>query len=441
MLVILYVEIARLYGTLGYQRKAAFFLRQVAQLYMQQENRLAAISAMQVLATTTTKTYRVQSRASMSKNSNDIITSHADSGKTHNQTMVVLREILLLSAVRAGSDPLAAWSAAARLLRSYYPLITPAGAKRLPSGIRCADAALPFIRLHSFPIHPLQVDLIKRNPARDDWWAGRYKSMNDNSKQEMLCVVWEPAQGLVLSDPFRCCGNPKLKNLEAVISVSHETLQSVLPLKPGAEVTIPVTIKAWQLGLTEHEIAGSKKASGSMGRHPKDNSSPPYKIDPNRGSWGLRFLELELSNPTDVGFEISVSFELENSSNPSTFGFLLSQNASKDENGDSDTHNVSSSSTSPVVAHDMTHNLINNKIATVLRDGVLNEITMEVPSLQETIHRFTLYFLVPGEYTLVAAALIEDANEILRSRAKTTSPDEPIFCRGPPFRVRVMGTS
>ena len=69
--------------------------------------------------------------------------------------MVVLREILL-SAVRAG-DPLAAWSAAARLLRSYYPLITPVGqnglasalsnsADRLPSRTRSADPALPFIR-------------------------------------------------------------------------------------------------------------------------------------------------------------------------------------------------------------------------------------------------------------------------------------------------------
>lgn len=69
--------------------------------------------------------------------------------------MVVLKEILL-SSIRAG-DPLAAWSAAARLLRSYYPLITPAGqsglasallnsSERLPSGTRCADPALPFIR-------------------------------------------------------------------------------------------------------------------------------------------------------------------------------------------------------------------------------------------------------------------------------------------------------
>ena len=66
--LILYVEIARLFGTLGYHRKAAFFSRQVAQLYLQQENGLAAVSAMQVLALTT-KAYRVQSRASDSKHS------------------------------------------------------------------------------------------------------------------------------------------------------------------------------------------------------------------------------------------------------------------------------------------------------------------------------------------------------------------------------------
>ncbi|KAL9659900.1 hypothetical protein QQ045_024710 [Rhodiola kirilowii] len=832
--LILFVEVARLYGALGYQRKAAFFSRQVAQLYMQQENRLAAISAMQVLATTT-KTYRVQSKASMSKNFNDNIPNRIDSGKTHHQSvvslfesqwstiqMVVLREILL-SAVRAG-DPLAAWSAAARLLRSYYPLITPAGqnglasalansAERLPSGIRCADPALPFIRLHSFPIHPLKVDLIKRSPAREDWWAGSAPSgpfiytpfskgdTNDNSKQEMLWIVGEPvqvlvelanpcgfdlvvdsiylsvhtgnidaipisvklppnsskvislsgiptavgsvkipgctvhcfgvitehlfkdvdslllgaAQGLVLSDPFRCCGSPKLKNLvvpnisvisplpllvsrvvggdgavilyegeirdiwislanagtvpveqahialsgknqDAVISVSHETLKSALPLKPGAEVTIPVTIKAWQLGSTDQETAGTKSTAGNMGRQTKDNSSPllliyyagplankqhsdsekvvPYgrrlvvplhtcvlqglsfvkarllsmdipadvtenlpksasngsftdevsspkridslvKIDPNRGSWGLRFLELELSNPTDVVFEISVSLELENScsegslSNPKTridrdhssrvliplehfklpvldsslfmkdsaqaniqpsgrspsfsdkstkaelsasimnlisrikvrwhsghnssgeldikdavksalqasimdvllpdpltFGFRLSQSASNQKGGDA--HELSCPSKGPVVVHDTTpmevvvrnntretikmnlsitcrdvagENCIEGDKATVLWDGVLNGILMEAPSLQEAVHRFSLCFLVPGEYTLVAAALIEDANEILRARAKTSLPDEPIFCRGPPFRVRVMGTT
>lgn len=73
--------------------------------------------------------------------------------------------------------------------------------------------------------------------------------------------------------------------------------------------------------------------------------------------------------------------------------------------------------------------------------GVLNEIIAEVPPLQESKHSFSLYFLIPGEYTLVAAAVIEDANDILRARAKTSSPDEPIFCRGPPFHVRVIGTA
>ncbi|RXH92125.1 hypothetical protein DVH24_021148 [Malus domestica] len=142
--LVLYVEIARLYGTLGYQRKAAFFSRQVAQLYLQQDNRLAAISAMQVLAMTT-RAYCGQSRASISEDSLP---------KWSTLQMVVLREILL-SAVRAG-DPLAAWGAAARLLSSYYPLFTPAGqnilasalsnsADMLPSGTRGADPALPFI--------------------------------------------------------------------------------------------------------------------------------------------------------------------------------------------------------------------------------------------------------------------------------------------------------
>ena len=94
--------------------------------------------------------------------------SNADSGKAHPQSvvslfesqwsalqMVVLREILM-SSIRA-ADPLTSWSAAARLLRSFYPLITPAGqsglasslsnsADRLPWGTRCADPCLPFIR-------------------------------------------------------------------------------------------------------------------------------------------------------------------------------------------------------------------------------------------------------------------------------------------------------
>ncbi|CAK7353844.1 unnamed protein product [Dovyalis caffra] len=837
--LVLFVEIARLFGSLGYQRKAAFFSRQVACLYLQQDNRLAAISALQVLAMTT-KAYCVQSRASFSDNShiNEVGSSHADSGKIHHQSvvslfesqwstlqMVVLREILL-SAVRAG-DPLAAWSAAARLLRSYYPLITPAGqnglaraldnsSERLPSGTRCGDPALPFVRLYSFPLHPSQMDIVKRNPAREDWWAGSAPSgpfiytpfskgePNDNGKQELIWIVGEPvqilvelanpcgfnlrvdsiylsvhsgnfdpfpisvdlppnsskviplsgiptsagpvtipgctvhcfgvitehlfrdvdnlllgaAQGLVLSDPFRCCGSPKLKNVfvpnisvvpplpllvshvvggdgaivlyegeireiyislanagtvpveqahislsgknqDSVLSIPYETLKSVLPLKPGAEVTIPVTLKAWKLGLLDLDNASGKHASGSMARQLKDSSSPSLlihyagpltdcedppkgsvltpgrrlvvplnicvlqglsfvkarllsmeipahvgenlpkpvhvensaskeaigsetkmdglvKIDPFRGSWGLRFLELELSNPTDVVFEISVSVQLDstedklsvgqdateygypksridrdfsarvliplehfklpildgsffmkdfkpdgaagsrnssfseksikaelkasinnlisrikvrwqsgrNSSgelnikdaiqaalktsvmdvllpDPLTFGFRLVRNDLSQESNDSRPKGS-------VLAHDMTpmevlvrnntkevikislsitcrdvagENCVEGTKATVLWSGVLNGITIEAPPLQESKHSFSLYFLVPGEYTLMAAAVIEDANDVLRARAKTNSPDEPIFCRGPPFHVRVIGTA
>ncbi|KAI7988418.1 hypothetical protein LOK49_LG13G02125 [Camellia lanceoleosa] len=559
----------------GYHRKAAFFSRQVAQLYLQQENRLAAISALQVLAMTT-KAYRVQSRASIARSSlpNEIVSTHVDGGKTHHHSivshfesqwstlqMVILREILV-SAVYSG-DPLVAWSVAAHLLQSYYPLITPPGqnnlaseltnsADRLPSGTRCTDPASPFIRLHSFPLYPSQMDIIKHNPAREDWRARSAPSgpfiyrpfskgePNHSSKHELIWVVGEPvqvlvelanpcgfdlmvdsiylsmhsgnfdsfpisvnlptnsskvimlsgiptktgpvtipgcivhcfgvitehlfkdvdnlllgaAQGLVLSDPFRCCGSAKLKNVsvpnisvvpslpllvshvvsgdgavilyegeirdvwislanagivpveqahislsgknqESVLSVPYETLKSVLPLKPGAEVTTPITLKVWQLGLVDTDTA-SKNLSGSKGRPAKDGSSPMLlihyagplvnsgepptdgsvvppgrrlvdplnicvlqglsfvkarllsmeipahvgenppllvhvengssevmvfdssesktnilvKIDPYMRSWGLRFLELELSNPTDVVFEINVFVKL-----------------------------------------------------------------------------------------------------------------------------------
>ncbi|KAL7112355.1 hypothetical protein ACP275_05G146900 [Erythranthe tilingii] len=821
--LVVYVEIARLFGALGYHRKAAFFSRQVAQLYLQQDNKFAAISAMQVLAMTT-KAYRVQSRAS-SEPSNDAGQTYADGGKIHHHSiislfesqwstlqMVVLREILL-SAVRAG-DPLAAWSAAARLLRSYYPLITPAGqnglatalaksAVRLPLGTRCGDPALPFVRLHSFPSHSAQMDIIKRNLAREDWWMGSAPlgpfiytpfskgEPSNSNKQELTWVVGEPVQvlvelanpcgfevmvdsiylsvhsknldafpvsvnlppnsskvitlsgiptkegpvsvpgcvvhcfgvitehffkevdnlligatqGLVLSDPFRSCGAAKLKNTpipnisvvpplpllvshvvggdgsvmlyegeirnvwislanagtvpveqahislsgknqDSVVSVASETLKSALPLKPGAEVTICVTLKAWQLGLSDPDAAASKGVPGTSGKQVKDGSSPVLlihyagpltnsgdsqteflptpgrrlviplnicvlqglsfvkarllsmeipacvgetytklvqsgsdgtehsndserqtdrfmKLDPYRGSWGLRLLELELSNPTDVVFETSVSVDMDNSNKESfsnctsaEFGdpktridrnytarvliplehfklpvldgsFLVKDSQSngttggrsssfsekniktelnasiknlisrikvrwqsgRSSSGELDIKDAIQAALqasvmdvllpdpltfgfrlakSSIVAHDMTamevlvrnntkgairinlsvtckdvagENCIEGDKATVLWEGVLTGITMEVPPLQEIRHIFSLYFLIPGEYTMAAAAVIKDANEVLRARARTNSFDDPIFCRGPPFRVRVNGTA
>ncbi|KAK9699908.1 hypothetical protein RND81_08G203300 [Saponaria officinalis] len=824
--LVLYVEIARLYSSLGYERKAAFFSRQVAQLYLQQENRFAAISALQVLAIST-KAYRVESKASIARDTlPETGQSHSEVGKMHPNSivslfesqwstlqMVVLREILQ-SAVRAG-DPLAAWSAAARLLRNYYPLITPTGqnslvsalnntAARLPSGTRCADPALPFIRLHSFPVNPSQMDIVKRNPDREDWWAGAAPTgpfiytpfskgdATSNSKQELIWVVGEPvqvlvelanpcgfdlvvdsiylsvstgnfnafpisvtlpansskviplsgipttvgpitipgciahcfgvitehvfrdvdnlllgaAQGLVLSDPFRSCGSPTLRNVtvpsisvvsplpllvsrvvggdgavilyegeirevwislanagtiaveeahislsgknqDSVISISYETLKSALPLRPGAEVTVPVTIRAWQH--TGPDVDSGAGRPGVFGRQPKDGTSPMLmihyagpvgnntessippgrrlvvplnvcvsqglsfvkarmlsmeipthigetipkpsqddnggtdsrsssdrridqlvKIDPYRGTWGLRFLELELSNPTDVVFVITVSVQLENPNtnddsspdhespeygypkttidrdstarvmiplehfklpvldgsfltnriavdgpssgnrntsfsdknakaelnaciknlisrikvrwesgrnnsgelnikdamlaalqtsvmdvllpDPLTFGFRLARDGSRDQNS--------------VLAHDLTpmevlvrnntkeiikmnlsitcrdvagENCLEGPKATALWAGVLSGINLEVPPLEEIKHSFSLYFGVPGEYTLVAASVINDANDILRARAKSDSPSEPIFCRGPPVHVRVCG--
>ncbi|CAI8594086.1 unnamed protein product [Vicia faba] len=199
------------------------------------------------------------------------------------------------------------------------------------------------------------MDIVRCNPAREDWWVGSSPSgpfiytpfskgdTNNMKKQELVMIVGEPiqvlvelekplgpvtipgcivhyfgvitehlfrevdnlllgaAQGLVLSDPFRCCGSPKLKNVfvpniyvvppfpllishvvggngaiilyereirdvwislanaetipieqahilllgknqDSVISYSSETLKSRLPLKPGAEVKFPVTL-------------------------------------------------------------------------------------------------------------------------------------------------------------------------------------------------------
>ncbi|KAK2973346.1 hypothetical protein RJ640_015101 [Escallonia rubra] len=680
----------------------------------------------------------------------------------------------------------------------------------------------PFLgdRLHSFPLHRSQMDIVKRNPGREDWWAGSAPSgpfiytpfskgdSNLSSKQELIWIVGEPVQvlvelanpcgfelivdsiylsvhsgnfdafpisvnlppnsskvislsgipskvgpvtipgcivhcfgvitehcfkdvdnlllgatqGLVLSDPFRCCGSGKLKNVsipnitvvpplpllvshvvggdgavilyegeirdvwislanagtvpveqahislsgknqDSVMSVACETLTSALPLRPGAEVTISVTLKAWQLGLVESDTATSKNASGSGGRQAKDGSSPMLfihyagplapgetpnsgsvlppgrrlvtplnicvlqglsfvkarllsmeipahvgetppnpvverdsvevvksktdrlvKIDPYRGSWGLRFLELELSNPTDIVFEIGVSVLVESNEDspsidcdPAEFtypktridrdytarvliplehfklpildgSFLAKDSQTNGANGRSPSFSEKSTkaelnasiknliskikvrwqsgrnssgelnikdaiqaalqtsvmdvllpdpltfgfrlakkdpvkldspeepfiqvqppaSKGSVVAHDMTpmevmvrnntkdlikmglsitcrdvagENCVEGNKATVLWAGALTGVTMEVPPLEEIKHTFSLYFLVPGEYTLLAAAVINDANDILRARARANSPDEPIFCRGPPYHIRVIGTA
>ena len=68
--LILYIEVARIFESLGYDRKAAFFSRQVAQLYLQQEGQWCATSALQVL-TLGAKTYNVQSKSYVNEDKSD----------------------------------------------------------------------------------------------------------------------------------------------------------------------------------------------------------------------------------------------------------------------------------------------------------------------------------------------------------------------------------
>lgn len=143
-------------------------------------------------------------------------------------------------------------------------------------------------------------------------------------------------QGLVLSDPFRSCGAAKFKNIsvpnisvvpplpllvshvvggdgsvilyegeirdiwislanagtvpveqahisfsgkhqDSIMSVDFQTLNAALPLKPGAEVTIPVTLKAWKLSMMDIEAAASKGSPGTTGKQ-MNGSSPMLLI-------------------------------------------------------------------------------------------------------------------------------------------------------------------
>lgn len=234
--LVLYVEVARIFGSLGYERKAAFFSRQVAQLYLQQDSQWAAISALQVLALVA-KTYNVQSKstdirrieatdeAQEGNNESKRGYNHPSSDSHWSTLQMNVLNDMLLAALRA-SDPLAAWSAAARLLRGHYPLITPSdqvrlanalttSARRLPLGARCSDPAVPFVRLHSVPNLPSQMEIIKRSPGKKEWWAGSAPSgpfiytpfakggdSNPSKKHEVIWAVGEAVQVLVeLANP------------------------------------------------------------------------------------------------------------------------------------------------------------------------------------------------------------------------------------------------
>lgn len=116
------------------------------------------------------------------------------------------------------------------------------------------------------------------------------------------------------------------------LKTSEEPLTNGSTVPPGRRLIVPLQICVLQgLSFVKAQLLSMEFPAHVGENLPKlddmDNKSPGehvksetkmdrlVKIDPFRGSWGLRFLELELSNPTDVAFEINVSVKLENSSN------------------------------------------------------------------------------------------------------------------------------
>lgn len=113
-----------------------------------------------------------------------------------------------------------------------------------------------------------------------------------------------------------------------IINSEDPTSNGDIP--PGRRLVVPLPICVFQglsfvkARLLSMEIPAHVTENNPIPTFGESNSSEDVsgseikmdklvKIDPFRGSWGLRFLELELSNPTDVVFEIRVSVQIENS--------------------------------------------------------------------------------------------------------------------------------
>ncbi|KAH9296935.1 hypothetical protein KI387_028617, partial [Taxus chinensis] len=400
-----------------------------------------------------------------------------------------------------------------------------------------------------------------------------------------------------------------------LMEVGDDVSTDPVAFPPGRRLALPLQIRVVQgLCLVQARLLSMEipaqinrslpmpSTTGETGVHrsmeTENNADSLVKIDPYRGSWGLRLLELELRNPTEVMFEITVAIQRSNRENehtetqngqsaeciypttridrdyaakvliplehfklpvldksffgmeaqgkegfvckissnaekhskaelnatikdltsriqvkwqsgrnsfgemnikdavqealqtsvmdillpdPLTFGFKVVKNNSSNgiidapqllnskplmtEGGSSSDFHIKGQTEGSIFAHELTlleilvrnntresirmilsitcrdvagKNCFDGSKATVLWAGILSGIDVEVPPLGEAIHPFAVCFLVPGEYTLLGAAVIHEANEILRARARTNSAEEPIFCSGPPFRVHVV---
>lgn len=244
------VEAARIFAAIGYDRKAAFYGRQVALLYQQQHSHWAAVSALQVMSLTA-ESYKCLSKAEgREKQVGEWSTLQVD----------VLYD-MLSAAVRAG-DALAAWNAAARLLRNHYPLIPPSSqltletalsmsAERLAPGTRSSEPAIPFVRLHSYTAMPADREIVKRTATKDEWWMGRtstgpfiytpFTAKGDvNTRIPVTWVVGEPVEVLVeLANP--CVFEVTVESI--ALSVEHNQFEAfpvsvTLPASSGQVVSL-----------------------------------------------------------------------------------------------------------------------------------------------------------------------------------------------------------
>lgn len=106
------------------------------------------------------------------------------------------------------------------------------------------------------------------------------------------------------------------KMLSFLSGPSEKYAQDGGELPPGRRLVTPLNICVQQ-GLSFMKVRLLKmEIPAKIPENVLDQKTDKLvKIDPFGGSWGLRFLELELHNPTDVVFEVSVSVQLENTDN------------------------------------------------------------------------------------------------------------------------------
>ncbi|XP_024356422.1 trafficking protein particle complex II-specific subunit 120 homolog [Physcomitrium patens] len=245
------VEAARIFAAIGYNRKAAFYGRQVALLYQQQHSHWAAVSALQVMSLTA-ESYKCPSNKAEAKD--------RQLGEWSTLQMDVLYDVLS-AAVRAG-DALAAWNAAARLLRNHFPLIPPSSqstlatalstsAKRLDPGTRSPDPGIPFVRLHSYTAMAADREIVKRTVNANEWWKGRTSTGpfiytpfavkgDANTRIPVTWVVGEPVEVLVeLANP--CVFEVIVDSI--ALSVEHKKFEAfpvsvTLPPSSGQVVSL-----------------------------------------------------------------------------------------------------------------------------------------------------------------------------------------------------------